>query len=243
MSDNQALVHNFSGDEYHKPEPITVSPGDVWHLGDHVLYCGDTTDNEFKSIVDEYAPFTFGFADPPYGADVAEWDNECIWEHDYLSDICDVVAVTPGIVSIYDFALQTDMPYQWSIASWIKNGMARSPLGFGNWIYIALFADVDTSLYRELQDVIPITINTSDTDRTDHKGRKPSELMHYLINQFTQEGDTVIDPFAGSGTTLLVCERLNRTCITGELEPQFCEEIIERWNLDHYHDPAQEVSS
>lgn len=212
---------------------VAVSDGDVWELGNHILYCGDTASSEFKSLCAEHTPFALGFADPPYGADAADWDDEFVWEHDYLHDISDVVGVTPGIVSIFDFAERTSMPYQWSIASWIKNGMTRGDMGFGNWIYVALFADEDTSLHRDSQDVLRITIDTGETSETDHKGRKPSELMVWLIDRFSTEGDVIVDPFAGSGSTLFAAEGMDRTCITGDIDTEFCEEIIGRWNENH----------
>lgn len=217
---------------------VDVSKGDIWVLGDHILYCGDTSEKQFKSIVADHTPCVFGFADPPYGADVAEWDSESAWNHDYLSDVCDVTAVTPGIVSIFDFAMSTSMPYRWSIASWIKNGMTRGDMGFGNWIYVALFADEDESLHSDSQDICRITIDTGETGATDHKGRKPSDLMVWLIDRFSDDGDVIVDPFAGSGSTLFAAEETNRQCVTGEIDPSFCAAIIERWNVVHPENEA-----
>lgn len=62
-----------------------------------------------------------------------------------------------------------------------------------------------------------------------HPTMKPVELMRYLIGNSTKEGDKVLDLFGGSGSTLIACEELNRICYTMELEPKYCEVIIERW--------------
>jgi site-specific DNA-methyltransferase (adenine-specific) len=58
---------------------------------------------------------------------------------------------------------------------------------------------------------------------------EPVEMMRYLIGNSTKEGDNVLGLFGGSGSTLIACEELNRICYTMELEPKYCEVIIERW--------------
>lgn len=62
-----------------------------------------------------------------------------------------------------------------------------------------------------------------------HPTMKPVEMMCYLIGNSTKEGDKVLDLFGGSGSTLIACEELNRTCYTMELDEKYCETIIERW--------------
>jgi 16S rRNA G966 N2-methylase RsmD len=205
-------------------KPLEVLPGQWWKLGNHRLYCGDTSSPEFYTKVPSAA---FAFADPPYNANAAEWDNAFAWKHDWLISKTPVVAVTPGISSIFDFAQTTKMPYVWSMSCWIANGMTRGALGFGNWIYIALFAN--GSIHRSTQDFIKVTIQTEQTDDTSHKGRKPEQLMISLVETFAKAGEMVIDPFLGSGSTLFACEQTGRACVGGEMNPQFCKEIIERW--------------
>jgi len=203
---------------------IEVQPGEWWQLGRHLLFCGDTSSREF---IDRMPSVPFAFADPPYNAGVAEWDEGFEWRHDWLIEKAQVVAVTPGIASIFDFARVTKMPYKWSVACWVDNGMTRGALGFGNWIYAAIFSD--RSLHRNAQDFVRVSIKVNESDNTVHKGRKPSEFIAWLIGLFTKQGDSVIDPFLGSGTTLLVAESMGRICYGGEINPEFCAEIIARW--------------
>ena len=61
-----------------------------------------------------------------------------------------------------------------------------------------------------------------------HPAAFPEELPRRLIKMHTREGHTVMDPFAGSGTTLIVSEQLNRKCLLMGKEPAYCELIIER---------------
>jgi DNA modification methylase len=56
-------------------------------------------------------------------------------------------------------------------------------------------------------------------DRTGHQWRKPLTLLERLVRIYTNEGDNILDPFCGSGTTLLACKNLNRSCIGIEIDP------------------------
>jgi hypothetical protein len=206
------------------PEPNEpAQPG--WHkLGDHLLYCGDSTDREFIDACQG----ALAFADPPYNAGKADWDEGFTWEHDYLAEAADIVAVTPGIASLAGFLANTEMPYQWSVSAEITNGMTRGALGFGNWICVTLFAQ--GSLYRKAKDHYRIPAATGDDQGGTHPSRKPIRLLMHLIELFTSKGDTVIDPFLGSGTTLLAAQRTGRRCIGAEIDPKHCGEIIDRYN-------------
>ena len=119
------------------------------------------------------------------------------------------------------------MPYRWSAACWIDNGMTLGAMGFGNWIYVALFAR--GSVFRQAQDFAKVSIRVAETADTTHKGRKPSALLAWLLGTFTKPQEIVVDPFLGSGTTLLVAEEMGRVCYGGELSPEFCADIIARW--------------
>lgn len=210
-----------------KTKPIEVQPGQWWKLGAHLLYCGDTSDPVF---VERARGAAFAFADPPYNAGVDAWDKDFVWRHDWLADACPIVAVTPGIVSIQDFMRTTDMPYRWSVACWVDNGMTRGAVGFGNWIYVALFATA--SLHRSAQDFVRVSVDVGSDEGSrfqGFKGRKPMQLITWLIDTFTEKGQTVLDPFLGSGTTLFAAEQLGRTCIVGEIDATRCRMVIEEW--------------
>lgn len=217
--------------------PRGVQLGQWWKLGQHLLYCGDSASEVFLNRCKQ-AEAHFVFADPPYNAGVDEWDSGFEWKHDYLSEVAPIVAVTPGISAIRDFMCKTAMPYKWSMSYWIDNGMTRGAVGFGNWIYVALFSEV--SLYRneqdleriaidEEQDLERISITGGDRDPLKHKGRKPISLLRHILSLFTKPSQLVIDPFLGTGTTLIACEQLGRSCIGAEISVEYCESIIKRW--------------
>ena len=58
---------------------------------------------------------------------------------------------------------------------------------------------------------------------------KPVGLVEYLIKNSSKQEDIVLDPFLGSGTTLIACEKQSRICFGIELEPKYCDVIIKRW--------------
>lgn len=62
-----------------------------------------------------------------------------------------------------------------------------------------------------------------------HKATFPVYLPSEIITRFTEEGGSVLDCFGGTGTTLIACEQLNRVCYMSELEPTYCDIIIDRW--------------
>lgn len=194
-------------------------------LGNHFLYCGDNRDEIFINALPKAK---FAFSDPPYNENVMDWDTGFRWQQDYLQDFAEIVAVTPGISQIPFFIENTKMSYKWSCAAWITNGMTRGALGFGNWIYIALFSKLE-SIHRNKQDFYKVNISNKVDDLHTHRGRKPEELLVNLIGDFTNEGDVVIDNFLGSGTTLFCCQEMNRVCYGAESDLKFCQDIIDKF--------------
>lgn len=63
----------------------------------------------------------------------------------------------------------------------------------------------------------------------EHPTMKPIPLVAYLVERAASPGSIVLDPFGGSGTTLLACQQLGRVARTSELEPRYCDVIVERW--------------
>lgn len=207
-------------------EPLKVKQGEWFELGKHKIYCGSNLDDNF---INNLPNCSFAFADPPYNANVDEWDSGFTWNQDYLQNYAKVVAVTPGGWQANKLYQDSKMNYIWELACWIKNGMTHGKCGYSNWIKIAIFAK-EQNKPKISQDFKDITIKTSETTETSHKGRKPYPLMEWLIDMFTEVEDIVIDPFLGSGTTLLQCEKMGRVCYAAEMNIDYCNDIVERFN-------------
>jgi hypothetical protein len=216
------------------PEPQDADdedPPPVVEIGGHVLIFGDNTDPAVIAQLPEGA--ALAFCDPPYNSTDEAWDGEHQWQQDYISDIAAIVAVTPGISAIQDFMRATAMPYKWSTACLIENGMTRGALGFGNWMYTAIFSRMD-SIHRNRQDIERITIKASDKHE-DHelgaKRQKPPAYLAWTFDLLSKPGDTVIDLFAGSGTSVVVCEKIGRKCVAVERDWDTYKAMVRRVRL------------
>lgn len=67
--------------------------------------------------------------------------------------------------------------------------------------------------------------------RRHHPTQKPIKLSTWFIERYSKEDENIIDLFGGSGSTLIACEQLNRTCYMMELDPKYCDVIIDRWEM------------
>lgn len=84
---------------------------------------------------------------------------------------------------------------------------------------------------RELRELMPTDIIREDKPKRsdEHPTMKPVKLIARLIGNSSRERERVLDVFGGSGTTMIACEQLNRSCYMMELDPHYADVIIERW--------------
>ncbi|MBE3134532.1 MAG: site-specific DNA-methyltransferase, partial [Acidobacteria bacterium] len=75
---------------------------------------------------------------------------------------------------------------------------------------------------------VPIVLVRGKTKERFHPTQKPQGLMQLLVGQFTDPGDTILDPFSGSGTTLIAARMLERRAIGIELDERHCESVAKR---------------
>jgi hypothetical protein len=179
-----------------------IRPGEWCCLGRHRLYCGDTSDEAFFSPLPKAE---FAFADPPYNAGVAQWDSNFEWKHDWLIEQAEVVAITPGIAALCDFARTTAMPYRWTVASWITNGMTRGELGFGNWIAVLLFSH--ERLFRGVQDLVRVSIRTSES-RVGLRNKCPPGGKFPMANTLYEPGNAEFSDIAHRAAQRLIYPRM-----------------------------------
>ena len=211
-------------------DDVKVSEGDIFQLGDHILICGD---NSNPAIIEYLRQFHFSlcFADPPYNLGIADYDRAGFkWSQNYLTEISDIVAVTPGINNIPFFLKNTQMAYYWLLICHAKNLQSGCAIGYTHYYPIFLFTNLRVANFG-IKDFFVITLPPMpETDRDiAFKRQKPAGLLTYLINSFTREGGLILDPFAGSGQTLMVSEALGRKCVTVEILPEMVRKIINRY--------------
>lgn len=155
--------------------------------------------------------------DPPYGVGFAHWDS-AVPPMDWLVQcrrVSNCVVFTPGITHMMLYP-----PPSWTLcwarpASVQRNGLG----GFNNWepLFIYGAAKVDN-------DLMIMSHGGSEVDG--HPCPKPEELMARVINKVG--GDKVLDPFAGSGTTLVAAKNLGKQAIGIEINEQYCEIAAKR---------------
>jgi DNA modification methylase len=237
------------------PETAVTVPGDVWILGEHRLLCGDSTQMESVEKVMAGGLADMAFLDPPYnvnyGATMKDKlrkknrkianDNLGDGFEQFLRDSCtNLLAVTKGAIYICMSSSEIhtlqrvfrEAGGHWStFIVWAKNTftMGRSdyqrqyePILYGwkegtdhFWCGARDQGDVWFIKKPHLNDL--------------HPTMKPVELVERAIRNSSKGRDTVLDPFGGSGTTLIACERSGRQARLIELEPKYCDVIIERW--------------
>lgn len=206
-------------------ETPRVNFGDTWQLGLHTLRCCD-------SSIWNAPQAKLAIADPPYNAGMADWDLGFEWKHDWLIENAKIVIVTPGDESFAHFLRKTNMPYKCMIAHWIQNGMSKSQMGYGNHIIAAVFCNESTpykATGKRNQNYSQSIIKAVETDECNHPGRKPLDFILTWIDRLTKPGEVVIDPFLGSGTTLIAAEQVGRICHGAEINPEYCGSILGRW--------------
>lgn len=143
----------------------------------------------------------------------------------------------------------TLFPPTWMCLWLRKNSMSHSPLrGFAAWEPV-LYYDVEPEqsdwggvlVYGKVtkpvgQDIfdIPVRVQKDVADEDGnklHPTPKPLELFDELLTRFTKQGDIIAEPFCGSGTTLIACERLGRKCRAIEISPAYVAVALERWSV------------
>ena len=99
-------------------------------------------------------------------------------------------------------------------------------IAFGKGNNTRAFGDVDLGYFR---GVIHGNVASDNQYADIHKATFPIYLPSEIISLFTKKGGTVLDCFGGTGTTMIACEELGRKCFMIELEPRYCDVIIDRW--------------
>jgi site-specific DNA-methyltransferase (adenine-specific) len=171
----------------------------------------------------------FCFADPPYGINKAEWDEKYPdgFERELLRISKKGIAVTPGQENIGICINNLGDEYKGMLSAWNMNGMTYNKIGFGNWIPVVLGGDITRG-----QDFFKFKITS---DKPNHPSPKPIEFMRRIVNRFTKEGDLILDPFMGSGTTCVAAKMLGRKYIGIELEQKYidiAQQRLDGVNLD-----------
>jgi len=191
-----------------------------------VIYHGDCRD-----ILPTLEPVDLVLTDPPYNAkDIGrrktavfsmpedEYRSFCA---EWFSLVCDIErkVFTPGILNIWNYPRAN-----WMLC-WHKPGaVAYNALGNLNvWEPVLVYGKPVGRLPHDVYEVTPRNFDTGD-----HPCPKPLALYRWLTKGFSSPGETILDPFMGSGTTLRAAKDLGRRAIGIEIEEKYCEIAVKR---------------
>src|SRR5271155_537378 len=238
-----------------KDEDAITQPGDLFVLGNHRLICGDSTmPDVVEKVTGEYDPILM-VTDPTYGVNYdPTWrktakacgkvhnDDKSDWAATYslfngsIAYVwCESLHLAEISKNLEDCGFERK-----SLIIWVKQHFAFSR-GDYHWKHEACWyvvkkghkhnwkGDRKQTTIWEIANLSAFGKNKEEDERTSHSTQKPIECMARPIQNHTDKGDWVYDPFLGSGTTLIAAERLERKCIGIELSPAYCDVIVKRW--------------
>lgn len=256
IDDILSNVHDkeLSEDEFDVEEelkkPTLSRHGDIWQLGKHRVICGDSTKAEtYKQLLDDRKA-NLVVTDPPYNVDVEETAgkilNDNMSDGDFyqflLSMFTQVENHMEDDASIYVFHADTEGLnfrkafkdagfYLSGCCIWKKNSLVlgRSPY---QWQHEpCLYGWKKKGKHQWFSDRKQTTIWEYDRPKSskDHPTMKPIQLMAYPIQNSSMRGTIVLDPFLGSGSTLIAADQTGRVCYGIELDEKFVDVIVKRY--------------
>jgi DNA modification methylase len=197
----------------------------IERIGDAELHLGDC-----REILPLLPKVDAVVTDPPYGVGLeyaSHDDRELVDWLPIARAVAPVVAFSPGISNVMKFP-----PSDWVFA-WLKpNSMRRVQTGFNTWEPVILYGKARG---KKTHDAFSVSIAPQD-DTGDHPCPKPLGWAEELLDRVTLSGDTVCDPFMGSGTTGVSCAKLGRKFIGIEIEPKYFDVACRRID-DAYRQP------
>jgi DNA modification methylase len=238
------------------PEEPVSQPGDVWLLGPHRLVCGDATTAEaFALLLPDGERADMVFTDPPYNVNYANSAkdklrgkhrpilNDALGEgfYDFLYDALALInAHARGAIYVAMSSSELDtlqaafraVGGHWStFIIWAKNTFTLGRADYQRQYEPILYgwsegAERHWCGDRDQGDVWQI----KKPQKNDlHPTMKPVELVERAIRNSSRPGDVVLDPFGGSGTTLIAAEKAGRVARLIELDPKYTDVIVRRW--------------
>lgn len=235
------------------PKKPIVKINERWILGDHQLFCGDSLTKQSIHCLLEGKKADMVFTDPPYNIDygnikhpkfkVRPIENDAMIPKEWLefcakiaamikdtTDGCVYVCHAPGpdgrvMAAMLDGALHSSTTVIWVKDSFTlgrgKYHNQYEPIWFG-W-------SKGGGNFSERRDLANVWHIDRPKRSDEHPTMKPVDLVATAIDHATSRGQSVLDLFAGSGTTLMAAEVADRRAFLIEIEPRYCDVIIERW--------------
>ena len=244
-------------DEVPEDAPSLCKVGDVWQLGRHRLMCGDSTDAEAVARLMDGAKADMVLTDPPYGM-FLDTDFSSIKGYlksigrkkgtsgnKYDKVIGDNEDFSPALIlTVFENFAETSEVFLFGAdyyAELIPNRIE------GSWIVWdkrkesqadAIGSEFELAWSKKKHKRRMLrhdwfgflsSCDAQGARNRVHPTQKPVSLLADIISQWGKGCEVIVDVYGGSGTTLIAAEQLGRTCYMMELDPHYCDVIIERW--------------
>lgn len=230
--------------------PAITKPGDLWLLGNHRLVCGDSTKPETFALLMDGKQANLVVTDPPYNVNyegtAGKIKNDNMANDQFYQFLLDAFMLTEKAMardaSIYVFHADTEGLnfrkafseagfYLSGTCIWKKQSLVlgRSPY---QWQHEpVLFGWKKTGKHAWFSDRKQTTIWEFEKPKKngEHPTMKPVQLIAYPVLNSSMSGSIVLDPFGGSGSTLVACEQTERVCYMVELDEKYCDVIVKRF--------------
>jgi len=240
---------DFDVDEELKKPAITKA-GDLWLLGNHRLYCGDSTKEDTFTMLMDGKQANLVVTDPPYNVNyeggAGKIKNDNMTNEAFYQFLFDAFSNTEKVMaqdaSIYIFHADTEgLNFRKAFSNagfylsgtciWKKQSLVlgRSPY---QWQHEpVLFGWKKKGKHQWYTGRKESTIWEFDKPKknAEHPTMKPVSLIAYPIFNSSLSNCIVLDPFGGSGSTLIASEQTKRICYTVELDEKFCDVIVKRY--------------
>lgn len=248
-TDSEVKDDGFDVDAELEKPPVTKS-GDLWLLGNHRLICGDSTREETYTFLMDGKKANLVVTDPPYNVNyegsAGKIKNDNMENGKFYQFLLDAFTNMEKSMaddaSIYVFHADTEgLNFRKAFADagfylsgtciWKKQSLVlgRSPY---QWQHEpVLFGWKKKGRHQWYTGRKESTIWEFDKPKKngDHPTMKPVPLIAYPIKNSSMSNCIVLDPFGGSGSTLIACEQTDRVCHTIELDEKFCDVIVKRF--------------
>jgi len=224
--------------------PEVVEPvcklGDIWELGKHRLLCGDSTVKENIELLLDGNKADMVFTDPPYGMNLdTDYSNRPSRKKEGNKTYSPIIG--------------DDKPFNYKSFHWLDcdeqiwfgaNYFSKSIDDGGSWLVWDKREDIKFdkmlgsgfelawSKLKHKQKIYrynnTLFSGNEEARNKIHPTQKPTGMIIEVMNDFKAK-NIILDPFLGSGSTLIACEKTNRVCYGMELDPHYCDVIINRW--------------
>lgn len=184
----------------------------------------------FKKLPDKSIDLIF--TDPPYGLNKAGISNDNNLELFYsiLPESCRVLKDNTFFITFFSTKFlpqifkNNPFEYFWNFVLYCPEGRVSSPIGFTKYMSCMVFKKGIPRMTKKSKDIFvdtPGKLIEPDEGFINHPTPKPKTFIKEILTMFSKEGDIILDPFIGSGSTAVACKQIKRNFIGFEINQNY----------------------